>query len=461
MREQGVLRSMPSYRGKFRYLAPGGASTQQGACEIRFDRELFTVTPESGAPLVFDLGDVDAVSAADYEIRLPLYTGSTVLLEQFGKSYQDLTRELLENYRRRTLECLLLEDMQEAGRFEGGFTLEAAGAPPVSGPAELRLFKTNLAVLATTSQAFQWRLADVSSLRFDAQNYEIILDRDGGRLRLNRLGKRTESCHGQLRDALDALRAEGGKALHAILPFLDADPLQAALRLLPEGHSAAIGKLAAIDGRIPQALAANAVDAALRPYHDELLRRTADDLLFVGYKLLRTEEDGAAHGVRDDGSAADDDDAVPVHAGMPDADASAPQALYWFFFPIAAAGGSAPGNVVAWEASSLSGRATYFFRLTEPGGKAQPAGTATAAATVERAVARITRVLGLLNFRRRPIYLSDGDLAGKIEFHRYAIATRKIADLRTVRAAFLGRAIHSSFEAWRDQVDAIMGKAGP
>ena len=66
----------------------------------------------------------------------------------------------------------------------------------------------------------------------------------------------------------------------------------------------------------------------------------------------------------------------------------------------------------------------------------------------------------VVNFRRRPIYLSDNDLSGKVEFHRYAIAARKIADLLGVRAAFLGRAIHSSFEAWRDQVDTILGKAG-
>lgn len=75
-------------------------------------------------------------------------------------------------------------------------------------------------------------------------------------------------------------------------------------------------------------------------------------------------------------------------------------------------------------------------------------------------MARITLVLGLVNFRRRPIYLSENDLTGKAEFHRYAIAARKNADLRAVRGAFLGRAIHSSFEAWRGQVDAILSKAG-
>ena len=77
---------MPSYRGKFQYQSQDGSVTQQGSCQVQFDEEKFTLTPETGAPLVFDLGDVDALSAADYEIRLPLYAGDTVRLQQFGKS---------------------------------------------------------------------------------------------------------------------------------------------------------------------------------------------------------------------------------------------------------------------------------------------------------------------------------------------------------------------------------------
>jgi hypothetical protein len=86
--------------------------------------------------------------------------------------------------------------------------------------------------------------------------------------------------------------------------------------------------------------------------------------------------------------------------------------------------------------------------------------SAKAADAVERCVGRITRVLGMVNFRRRPIYLSEDDLTRDVAFHRYAIAARRIPDLRLVRTAFLGRAIHSSFEAWREQVNAIVAKAG-
>jgi hypothetical protein len=78
---------------------------------------------------------------------------------------------------------------------------------------------------------------------------------------------------------------------------------------------------------------------------------------------------------------------------------------------------------------------------------------------MDAAVRRLNRVLGMLNFRRRPIYLSDDELERDPQFHRYAIAARRIPELREVRAAFLGRAIHSSYDAWKTQVAAVLAKA--
>lgn len=342
--------------------------------------------------------------------------------------------------------------MEEVDRFTAAFALEPPGGAAVSGPAEIRLFKSNVAVLPTASQAFQWRLADLDNFRLDSQNYEIVLESQSGRLQINRLAKRTELFHTKLREAIEALKAESGQALHAILPFLNPEQLQTTAGILREGHSAAASKLAAIHPRIPEALAANAVDKTLKPYYDDLVSRTTKGSLFAGFKLIWPADKDLVGAVSEE---AGSDDAGTSTDGafsetMPDADAAAPQALYWFFFPIAAmAGSTEPGNVVAWEASSTSGRATYFFRLldaSEAGALRDPGKWAEA---VERAVERVNRVLGMLNFRRRPIYLSDDELAGNAMFHRYAIAARRIPDVRQVRAAFLGRAMHSSLEAWQ------------
>jgi len=226
-----------------------------------------------------------------------------------------------------------------------------------------------------------------------------------------------------------------------------------------------VAKLAAINAKIPAALTANAVDNDLKPYYDDLVARTAGGALFAGFKLIRGEDkDGA--GADDDASgatgAAGGSGSAPTHqltnSSAPDADKDAPETLYWFFFPIAGETGTA--NVAAWEASSRSGRATYFFRLVDPSQASQLQNPAQAPALGESAVRRLNRVLGMLNFRRRPIYLSDNDLEMDPQYHRYSIAARRLPELREVRASFLGRAIHSSHEAWQGQVKAILEKAG-
>ena len=77
---------------------------------------------------------------------------------------------------------------------------------------------------------------------------------------------------------------------------------------------------------------------------------------------------------------------------------------------------------------------------------------------MDAAVARLTRGLALVNFRREPIYLPDLSLQQESRFRRYAIGARKLGDLRALRAAYVGRAIHSSLEAWQTQVLSSTGK---
>lgn len=427
---------MADFNGKFQYLASGGSVTQQGACRAQFDAQTFTLTPESGAAMAFDLGDLDAVVASDWEIALPLYTGNSIRLRQLGKAYETVAHDLLEAYRNRTLQCLLLEDLQEITRFPG--TFELAGR---SGPAEIRLFKSNLAVLPTTSQSFQWRLADVDSVNFNSDTWEITLQAGPDQLKFTRLAKRTEEFVTRLREAINALATQSAQALHGIFPFLSPDQVQATAALMREGQSASVAKLAAINTKIPAALTANAVDKDLKPYYDDLVARNGNGMLYAGFKLIRPED-------QDSGAS----EAGNSESYTPDADAEASNTLYWFFFPI-------PGNVVAWEASSKSGRATYFFRLVDPAQAAQLRDPSNGPALIDAAVRRLNRVLGMLNFRRRPIYLSDDDLDRDPKYHRYAIAARRIPELREVRANFLGRAIHSPHDAWLEQVKGILEKA--
>jgi hypothetical protein len=162
------------------------------------------------------------------------------------------------------------------------------------------------------------------------------------------------------------------------------------------------------------------VDSGLRPYFDWLRNRAGDDLVMTGFKFIRADEEQPELEANAEENAAETD-----------------ALFFWFFFPIRSA------NLIAWEAVTGSGRATYFFRLPPD-------------ANVEEHVQRLTRALALISFRREPVYLPDQSLEEQPRFHKYAIAARKIPDLRVLRAAYVGRAIHSSFDAWKSQAEAIL-----
>ena len=79
-----------------------------------------------------------------------------------------------------------------------------------------------------------------------------------------------------------------------------------------------------------------------------------------------------------------------------------------------------------------------------------------ASVSPDAAADRLARGLALVNFRREPVYLPDDSLQVQPKFRRYAIASRRLPELADLRRAFAGRAIHTSLDAWRKQMDDLM-----
>ena len=102
------------------------------------------------------------------------------------------------------------------------------------------------------------------------------------------------------------------------------------------------------------------------------------------------------------------------------------------------------GGAVAHEVVSEGDHATYLYRLGPD---------------ADRDVRSINRALRFLQFRREPVTAPPEEIEGG-RLSRFRLALRKHAPLRQARAAFLGRALHTSAEAWRKAVDAALAKAG-
>jgi len=465
---------MPTFSGKFHYLNADGAALQAGPCRVSFEAETLTLTPPSGAPLALDFGDIDIFLPGEYELTLTLYTGNKILLNQFGKTFQNLCHDLLEAYRKRLLQCLLLEDLEEITRFDGTVRFDSP-ARTFASPAELRLYKSNLAVLPAQATGLQWRLADIDAVSFDETTWTVTAECGDQRLAITKLAKRTEEFRQRLTTATEELAQQGAETVHGMFPFLSPGLFQQAAVLMKEGRAASLAKLRAIHPKTEQALAANVVDAKLKPYFDALLAHVPAGNYFTGFKLLREAEDQQEkEGEPPTGEAEENDsESAGAAAGAeeaagtpaePQAEAGAEQEaqpiLHWFFLPLAAQPGAKfPSNLVAWEATSRSGRATYFFRLVPPEQATQLQDASTSAALIETAIRQLNRAIVLLNFRREPIYLPDDSLLLQPRFRRYAIACRKLPELVRLRSSFLGRAIHTTPAAWQKEFESYLAKA--
>ena len=278
---------MPSYSGKYQYLDEKGGALGQGPCQLAFDEETCTVTPASGTPLAFDLGDVDRAAPGEWDLSLSLFTGRTVQLRQFGPAFGRMSQELLAAWRDRTVRCLLLEDLEENARFDGTAALGAAPAAR----SEIRIYKSNLAVLPEAGLPVQWRLADVDSVDFDDKTYSVTLTSGAERLVFSKLAKKTDEFVAALSDTLGNLRTQSAVALRGAFPFLDPDQLRKLVALMPEGRGVGMAALAAIHPKLGAALVERAVDARLRPYFAALSAGAVADSLIAGFKFIRKDEE--------------------------------------------------------------------------------------------------------------------------------------------------------------------------
>lgn len=452
---------MPSFSGSFLYQAAQGSTAQPCPCRLDFDDETLTVIPGSGAPLSCDLGDIDELIPKDYELHLKLYTGDRIVLSRLGKSFQDLEHDLREAYRKRLVQCLLLDDLEEIERFDGNAELQSPDGA-FSASAELRLYQSNLAVLPQGQTGLQWRLADIDCVNFDDARYAVVVKSGNETLLLSRLAKRTSEFLERLQSAMTEVSSRSALSVRTVFPFLSPEQFRRAAELLKEGRVAPIAQLASIHAKTGPALAEKVVRARSKPYYDYLTNRTTPDGFYAGFMLIRKEAEPESEEDADGPSTAAPDlegseiPAQTMEAATAAGEDSDTEMLHWFIFPLRPQNGAGVSQIAAWETTSRIGRATYFFRLFNPEEACTLGEPARAAAALDHAVRLLNRGLVLLNFRRSPIYLPDDALEMQPRYRRYAIACRRLPAVRFLRSSFLGRALHTSPQSWQQQVEHLL-----
>ncbi|RPJ84514.1 MAG: hypothetical protein EHM13_03905, partial [Acidobacteria bacterium] len=424
MREPDVIAS--ALEGEYEERSAAGAVLHRGRCAVTLGADTLTIAA-SGRTLAVDLGEIDSVSPADHKLSLAMLDGSSLVLQRFGRPYDDLARSIVARWRDRLVKCLLLADLDEGDRYDAWAALD--GGPNEPSAAEVRLYESNLAVLPLGGGAFHWRLADIDSVEFDAARYVLEVASGSRRLLLSKAGRRADELRAGIEEGRLALEAKSAAALDRCFPFLGAARLARLAAVMQEGRLVPLAALDQIDRRLGSAVFGQPVDPNLRPYVAELRSRAETRGVYVAFSMIRPDRE-----------AVEDPPDTIAGEGYSDGDAGAGatdierETLFWFVFVLECRLEGLQA-ALAWESTSQGGRATYLFGV--PSGRETPVGDAVR--TIERGLSRLNR-------RRGPVYLADAVLDGDARFRHYRLALRRVPEVRVLREAFLGRAVHSSVE---------------
>jgi hypothetical protein len=414
---------------RYRLWTPGAAEPAEGAeGRLAVGTDGVTLTSPAGLPLRIPYRDLASVEMGDHLLTLRLASGEAIELSRLGKRFDAVAGELAAARRTHLDASLLLEEEGAGEEDRGAFRRRAAdGSPGPERACTLRPQRTSLAVLCEDERPFVVPYGVVKDVTFDASAYAVVLPLwSGGAIELLRLGKRTEAVRRGLAERVSALADRHARALQALAPDLPALRIRALSAVLRDGVPASRGAVEAAAAGAWGAIVARSFAGGRRPYSEHLEGRAERRWLCI----KEVTAAGPAEAPGDEGAPEEEQAGSPGATLPPECEGR----RLLFAHQI--------GEALVLEAPGSEDVATYVFRAgPDP------------AARVEV----LCRAFAAVQFRREPFYLGDEALAsGAGARHREVV--RLVPEVREARAAFTGRAVHTSLDAWRKALEAALAR---
>jgi hypothetical protein len=418
---------------RFRLTSTSGQVLEEGEGHATVEGAALVVNPQLGQPIRVRPRDVAAIEEPEpYVVAMRLHEGPTLTLRQLGVLRTQLLAEFAAQRADDLSDALILVGVGTPESFPGA----------IDGiDAELRLYEDALVAYPQSGEPVQWPYSFIDDIVIDASGYRIEL-RDGEHaLVVQRLARRTSEFIALLQRRVGAARGRTATFLGALLPGLGPIALRSAAGLLRDGKAAPRAEVEGVASGSWDAL----VRASTLPTRLDAVAQVAGlGEAWIGYQqqaeattdwgsdaralLGLTAETAAAAGqapVQDVAENQPDDLADAAgDASMdvaPQTDALPPVLGFVLV---------STGTRVIVEVLNHGGYATYVFR------------------GAPEALRAINRGFALLHFRRSGVFHAGG-LDSKL-----AVAIERSTPLRTLREAFVGRAIHNG--SWGKQLDGLL-----
>ena len=425
MDEENKLPTIMECTASYLFSGDDDRQISQGDSDLLLDAEKLTVLPTSGDPLLIPYRDIIQLSRAGYKINANLVSKEKLTIFNLGYKYEDFFRNFSNLNNEVILKDLLMnETIHKSGVAADLGYINADKAEKALGQCELRIYETGAVIISGDGNFIRIPYNDLARIHIDS--YKLILDTDyDDSYVFSKMGKELDTCFKMLNDLIKAISVKTQLSLQELLPVFDSSVIRKIARLMKDGRAASHMNIDAISPGIWTELEKKLVTFGIKEEYDYLATLGQPERICIGMKR------GLMGDLTGD--------------------------YIWFLVPIFSVDNTQPGNAIAMEATAVegSGKATYFFKITDPGIYKNFKNQEELQTAVDKSLKQLNRDLITVNFRREPIYLTDEQL-NSTTYVAYRRAVSKVPALQELRRLFIGRVIHNSPEQWKEGVAQLL-----
>jgi len=416
---------MEYHNAKYKSLDKDGKIINEDDCKVALAEEGLFVIPNKGKEFYLYYSDIERLKGIDNQIEVLVYDGFRYVFYYFGSYYEQFLHNLVSKRNYQMQKNLLMLDKDYQKEFEASFEFTDSERRIIKdGKAKIILYRNSLVVTPQEEDFFNINYCDIEKIDFEPGKFSlnILLDL-GEKLTLTMMGGRFEELKSDIERLIEEMYQRTAEMLKEYFPkgVSEWTILQLS-RVLKQGKAT---KKSEIEEISPDLWGVLQRIIFKRPDEESSQEPDEERKAAFDYLLSLAGPENTYIGIRESFTSSEEE----------------LKPIFWFLvaFP--------KENAIASEVTNEEGHATYFFRIKEDG-KPSPD-------DVKRKVKEINRSMQALNFRRDVIRASDDEIKSD-KFSRYRVALRKLPYLNRIRQDFIDRAIHTSEESWRKEVQKIL-----
>ena len=337
MDEEKILPTIMECDSSYALTGNDDQQISQGDSHLLLDNEKLTLLPASGDPLLIPYRDIIRIARVGYKIEVGLVSKEKLTIFNLGYQYEDFFRNFSNLNNEVILKDLLMNETIHKSWVEADLRyIDENKAEKALGQCELRIYETGVVIIDGEGNFIRIPSSELVQIHVD--NYRLILDTDyEDSYVFSKMGKELDICYKMLNDVIEALSIKTQLSFQELLPAYDSSIIRKIAKLMKDGRAARHMDIDAISPEIWKELEKKLDTFGIKDEYEYLASLGQPERICIGMK----------RGLMGDLTGE----------------------YIWFLVPIFNVDNTQPGNAIAMEATAVEGssKATYFFKITDPG----------------------------------------------------------------------------------------------